>query len=325
MRGFTLVEILVVIGIIVVLAGILVPMIGRAMRQAKRTRTAADMQAITTALEQFKNDTGDYPRWDAGPNIGAAILGRYLNGPLGDGYKDGVVPPAPMNDDKDPAAHNGAATYLPGDVVTDGTIPNTFVAVKPSTGVTPGSDPKTWVPYNNLRDGLDGQGIRFGSGQKKLGPYITNEKLKMQGICFLDTFGSPILYFPASTAKINLLDASSSGAYVNRVSTASPVPTHGASKASIKYDADDNFEAFRRDALEADANVLHRIRAMLGDYNGNGVIDTANSEKIVTEAPFLLWSAGPDGLYGPDAAAVRDFGVLDVLDVDKCDDVVNFK
>src|SRR5688500_17446134 len=96
-RAFTLIEILVVIGIIVLLAGILVPMVGRAMRQAKQTRTAADLQSIATALEAFKTDHGSYPGADPviAPNTGAAILGRYLNGPLGDGYLPGTVPPAP--------------------------------------------------------------------------------------------------------------------------------------------------------------------------------------------------------------------------------------
>ena len=52
-RAFTLIEILVVIGIIVLLAGILVPLVGRSLRQAKQTRTAADLQSISTALEAF--------------------------------------------------------------------------------------------------------------------------------------------------------------------------------------------------------------------------------------------------------------------------------
>jgi len=44
--GFTLVEILVVIGIIVVLAGILLPTVLKAYRQAGKTRAAADLQTI---------------------------------------------------------------------------------------------------------------------------------------------------------------------------------------------------------------------------------------------------------------------------------------
>ena len=57
-RAFTLVELLVVIGIIAILIAILVPMVGRAMRQARQTRTSADMQTIATVLEAFKDATG---------------------------------------------------------------------------------------------------------------------------------------------------------------------------------------------------------------------------------------------------------------------------
>ena len=92
-HAFTLVEILVVIGIIVVLAGILVPLVGRSMRQAKQIRTAADLQSIGTALEAFKADHGDYPR--TAPNsIGSGIgmLGRFLFGPFGDGVTNTGAP-----------------------------------------------------------------------------------------------------------------------------------------------------------------------------------------------------------------------------------------
>ena len=60
-RGFTLTEMLVVIGIIVLVLSIATPMIARAWRQGDRTRMAADLQAIATALEAYRQDHGSYP------------------------------------------------------------------------------------------------------------------------------------------------------------------------------------------------------------------------------------------------------------------------
>src|SRR5690349_13867547 len=71
-QAFTLVELLVVIGIIVVLIGIITPATMKAVRQASRTATANDLQAISAALEAYKQDRGDYPRL---PPVNAANVG----------------------------------------------------------------------------------------------------------------------------------------------------------------------------------------------------------------------------------------------------------
>jgi prepilin-type N-terminal cleavage/methylation domain-containing protein len=63
-QGFSLIELLVVIGIIVLLATIVLPMITQAHKQAIRVSMAADLQVIGQALEAYKHDFGDYPRPD---------------------------------------------------------------------------------------------------------------------------------------------------------------------------------------------------------------------------------------------------------------------
>lgn len=60
-RGFTLVEVLVVAGIIAILAGILVPLIFKEIDESKISRAAADVRSISTALIVFKKDTGQWP------------------------------------------------------------------------------------------------------------------------------------------------------------------------------------------------------------------------------------------------------------------------
>lgn len=67
----TLVEIMVVVGIIAVLVGLLLPAIHTVQKMAKETKQKAQFTAIELGLAAFKNDYGDYPPsswWDPRPN-----------------------------------------------------------------------------------------------------------------------------------------------------------------------------------------------------------------------------------------------------------------
>src|SRR4051812_10953586 len=79
-RAFTLIEMLVTIAIIVLLAGLLLPMLYKTYRSASRTRLAADLNSIGVALDAYKSDFGDYPRVPAA-GTGFATLGKALVGP----------------------------------------------------------------------------------------------------------------------------------------------------------------------------------------------------------------------------------------------------
>ena len=59
--GFTLMEMLVVVAIIVVLAGAAVPMYLRYLDDARVSRAKIDCQSLTTAVEAYKVKYGDYP------------------------------------------------------------------------------------------------------------------------------------------------------------------------------------------------------------------------------------------------------------------------
>ncbi|HTL30216.1 MAG TPA: prepilin-type N-terminal cleavage/methylation domain-containing protein, partial [Tepidisphaeraceae bacterium] len=86
-RGFTLIELMVVMGILLALAGNGLPVIFRVYRNGQNVRQAGDLQTISVGLEAFKADFGDYPRVPV-PNTGFAVLGRSLMGPFGNGLDD---------------------------------------------------------------------------------------------------------------------------------------------------------------------------------------------------------------------------------------------
>ena len=65
-RGFTLIEIMVVVVIIGVLGAIVVPQFMSRPDQAKVTAARTDIQAIATALEMYRLDTFNYPSTQRG-------------------------------------------------------------------------------------------------------------------------------------------------------------------------------------------------------------------------------------------------------------------
>jgi prepilin-type N-terminal cleavage/methylation domain-containing protein/prepilin-type processing-associated H-X9-DG protein len=72
-KGFTLVELLVVIGIIAVLMSILLPALNRARESAKAVSCASNMKQIGAALAMYCGDNNDYtPRFAYDPNTAAA-------------------------------------------------------------------------------------------------------------------------------------------------------------------------------------------------------------------------------------------------------------
>jgi type II secretory pathway pseudopilin PulG len=62
--GLTMIEILVVAGIIALLAGILVPAVHTVQKMARDTKQRAQFTALELGLATFKNDHGDYPPSD---------------------------------------------------------------------------------------------------------------------------------------------------------------------------------------------------------------------------------------------------------------------
>ena len=59
-RGFTLLQVLIVVGIIAVLAGIALVRFNSALNKARVNKTEVEIEMMGRAIEQIEEDTGDY-------------------------------------------------------------------------------------------------------------------------------------------------------------------------------------------------------------------------------------------------------------------------
>src|SRR5881398_3767320 len=61
-NAFTLIELVLVVGIIIVLAGLVLSTVGYARKKGARSRAETEIAAISAACEDYKADNGVYPR-----------------------------------------------------------------------------------------------------------------------------------------------------------------------------------------------------------------------------------------------------------------------
>ncbi len=78
-RGFTLLEMMVVVAIIAVLAGILIPNFTRARAQAATSACMANEKTIATALELYFTDHQSYPASGAVDATFVSGMNGYMN------------------------------------------------------------------------------------------------------------------------------------------------------------------------------------------------------------------------------------------------------
>jgi type II secretory pathway pseudopilin PulG len=312
---------LVVIGIIVILAALALPVIFKVWKSGQSIKGAADLQTIGTGLEAYKAEYGEYPRVPVYPTAdqnvrkgaGFATLTLALLAP----YGNGVVDSSPTTlDANDPPVFSSGKAYKAGEAVRDtGTVgAQTWVALR-DTGAQPNDSSRDWLRFD-VNDQSDGPGTRVRAGGAKRGPYLQPDKVRVRGLAILDGWDNPILYFPAAPGKPN---PQMVRGYIESPSVNPSKPL---------FSADENFEVFRRTSTETDQVVLRRIQQMFGDYDADGRITSppaagAPTESLLPTGAYVLWSAGPDGLFGPNGDTTNAAEAQ--RRVQKCDDVTNFK
>ena len=99
-QGFTLIELVVVIAILAVLAGVLVPRVSNHMSSARDARRLSDIKAVRRAVEQYYMDKGNYPAANTNGSYGGWDVshdGNFIDVLRDEGYLDELAAD-PIND-----------------------------------------------------------------------------------------------------------------------------------------------------------------------------------------------------------------------------------
>ena len=176
-RGFTLVELLVAIGIIMVLIGILLPALGKVSTKAQMTSTTATMNEFAKACDVFYTQFGYYPGI-----VPESYLANTPNAPIS-GTENALLHlmgGAIRNDDPNYATSAGTVLTFTGPA---GSIPPTIsIKVYPiDIGKGPRIEGKQYDPFFTPKD-----------AQLKIAVGQVGQTLPLPDL--LDAWGQPIGY-----------------------------------------------------------------------------------------------------------------------------------
>jgi hypothetical protein len=285
--GFTVVELLTVIGIMAMLVALLIPAVTAVRLTAKRVSQKAQFASIEMSLTAFKTDYGDYPPsnwWDpppapAGPRnycgaqkLAEALVGWDLMGfqPKSDFRANG------FND-------AGIFVYNPNDAV--------LMAQRKG----PYLEPASAGVFRLVDISPDKPGLFIDTVELAPDTFVLCDVFSVKRITFrkpgiLETTtqnaGTPILYYRANTSSKSLIPSGSPANYQDQI-----------------YNPRDNFPLINLGRL-ADWNksTAARRRHILEDFNF--FYEYIRDPKITARpwpyrpGSYILISAGPDGEYG---------------------------
>src|SRR6266480_1179353 len=87
-NAFTLIELIVVVGIIIVLAGLVLSTVGYARKKGALARAETEIAAMSAACESYKADNGVYPRDNPTPGYTDALDAQQNGDPTQSAYQN---------------------------------------------------------------------------------------------------------------------------------------------------------------------------------------------------------------------------------------------
>jgi type II secretory pathway pseudopilin PulG len=295
--GLTMIELLIVLGIIALLVGLLVPALNTVRNMARETKQQAQLTTIEMALAAFKNEYGDYPPSEAysrdtlvedycgAQKLAEALFGRDLLG---------------FHPDSTWSATDPTYYALPPDSPTDDNL-------RRRRGL--------YLEQGTASVFTLGSLFRNATGSLKAYTHVICDVFKTAKVTIpggtTTMAGTPVLYYKANTSSKSM-NPSGRATFVNQI-----------------YNANDNLALINLGSLPPDSTV-HKLGDDNGifepippfsGYTGTGeyfynpdykIIDTkamAASRRLWPYRPdsYILISAGADGLYGtPDD--ITNFG-----------------
>ena len=288
-HAFTLLQVLVAMGIMTILAGVTLVAVVKAQRAARKTAIAFQLQSLSVGIDAYRADfNGELPPVDlydgdpAIPDTGAFAICRALFSQA-NALQNGVSPQvSELYDSKDGPGFRMQAAG------------------------------KTYGPYlqpDNFRFGypIDNGGISDMSAPGTVFNAVDHGRLMIA-----DKSGRPILYAPTRLTKPKYskpnayyaVQGSDSALKTNPVIFCDIDALLGNPKGAHFNDA--FMKAYRslilQDGETTSVPFVKRVQTILGDSGAgpnanNGRLD-ADETPLLTR-PYLLWSAGVDGIYGP--------------------------
>lgn len=299
-RGFSLIELMIVIVIIAIVVALVVPALGTARAVAKDADTRSLMSSVTQAASQFQLDNRRGPGF-----FSAQEMAHTDNGDGGEGFsgmQNALLDLAGGVSTTAPGGALGQDEVLVGPSATAGKN----VVVNTAAIGTASSGKAYYVPtakYFKKQDGTDAaiRGIdNSGNSSASAGNRALPE--------LVDTNGQPLLWWatnPQAVGSVEVLSdfaADTSGSGGGNASTSARVYWNpNAVFCSAKSTGGQYRDNFLNSLLSSrNANKLVTLTALLGNPNSPNDPNLTNRAEVLPTAArgsFVIHAAGRDGIY----------------------------